>query len=420
VKEPDIVVEHRDQLVYLLTEAAEIEHGLMCCYLFSAFSLKRGAEDGLTPDEAAAVARWRRVILDVAVDEMLHLAVVSNLLTAIGAVPHLHRANFPVAPGYHPAGIVVSLAPFDAETLDHFIFLERPEGAEGEAVADGAGFAAPLPYERVASRDRLVPSAQDYATVGHLYRGISDGFGQLAGRMGEGALFIGEPRAQVGPDIFSMTGFAPVTDVASAQRAIGIIVEQGEGSPGHHERSHFNRFCAVRDEHRALLAARPAFAPAHPVAKNPVMRSPPDPRGRVHITDPRATGVLDIANAIYLLALHALSRGFGHADDPPAARRVLFDAAIDLMQTLTPVAELLCRLPAGPAHPGVNAGFTFTVHRSAPNLGDHRAAWVLLAERSRAIAAVAQRAGAAIDPSLATAAARLLDVATRLDGAAPG
>lgn len=41
MNEPEIVVGHREQLLYLLTEAAEIEHGLMCCYLYAVFSLKR-------------------------------------------------------------------------------------------------------------------------------------------------------------------------------------------------------------------------------------------------------------------------------------------------------------------------------------------------------------------------------------------
>jgi CDGSH-type Zn-finger protein len=31
----------REQLLYWLHEAAEIEHNLMCCYLYAAFSLKR-------------------------------------------------------------------------------------------------------------------------------------------------------------------------------------------------------------------------------------------------------------------------------------------------------------------------------------------------------------------------------------------
>jgi len=34
--------------VYLLGQACELEHGLMCEYLYAQFSLKRGLDEGLT------------------------------------------------------------------------------------------------------------------------------------------------------------------------------------------------------------------------------------------------------------------------------------------------------------------------------------------------------------------------------------
>src|SRR5438552_1480486 len=123
------VIENREQLLNLLAEAAEIEHNLMCCYLYAAFSLKESTAEDLTPGELAAVQRWRGQIIHVGIDEMAHLALVANLTAALGGVPHLGRPNFPIAPGYHPAGIVVKLAPFNAATLQHFIYLERPEGS---------------------------------------------------------------------------------------------------------------------------------------------------------------------------------------------------------------------------------------------------------------------------------------------------
>src|SRR5579864_3830767 len=119
-----IHVRTREDVLYLLAEAAEIEHNLMCCYLYAAFSLKRPGEGALSAEEAAAVARWRTMIMSVAIEEMTHLTLASNLTAALGGRPHFGRPNFPVAPGYHPADIVVRLAPFNMDTLDHFIFLE--------------------------------------------------------------------------------------------------------------------------------------------------------------------------------------------------------------------------------------------------------------------------------------------------------
>ena len=85
----------REGLIHALYEAAELEHNLMCTYLYAAFSLKTDEADGLSKDEVAAVARWRRVILDVAVDEMGHLVAVWNITAALGGSPRFGRGNFP-------------------------------------------------------------------------------------------------------------------------------------------------------------------------------------------------------------------------------------------------------------------------------------------------------------------------------------
>ena len=64
--EEPFVIEHREALIYMLCEAAELEHGIMCQYLFAASSLKQGEDEGLTADELEAVLGWRRVISHVA------------------------------------------------------------------------------------------------------------------------------------------------------------------------------------------------------------------------------------------------------------------------------------------------------------------------------------------------------------------
>src|SRR3954465_3765346 len=86
--EAPFVVEHREALIYMLCQAAELEHGIMCQYLFAAFSLKQREDEGLTADELETVTRWRKVIAHVASEEMLHLALVHNILSAVGAAPH--------------------------------------------------------------------------------------------------------------------------------------------------------------------------------------------------------------------------------------------------------------------------------------------------------------------------------------------
>src|SRR5690242_5604635 len=174
--EAPFVIEHREALIYMLCEAAELEHGIMCQYLFAAFSLKQRADEGLTADELAAVDRWRKNISHVATEEMLHLALVHNLLSAVGAAPHFGRPNLP-APAYHyPAGVNLTLVPFGEQALQHFIFLERPEGMEYEG-AEGLDMPVHEAVPLMAERD-IVPQPQDFGTVGHLYRSIEQGLAQ--------------------------------------------------------------------------------------------------------------------------------------------------------------------------------------------------------------------------------------------------
>jgi hypothetical protein len=138
--EAPFVIEHREALIYMLYEAAELEHGIMLQYLFAAFSLKQSADEGLTDDELAAVQRWRKVIAHVATGEMLHLALVQNVLSAIGSAPHFSRPNLPAPASHFPAGVRLALVPFGEEALRHFLFLERPEGmGESEGRNDDIG-----------------------------------------------------------------------------------------------------------------------------------------------------------------------------------------------------------------------------------------------------------------------------------------
>ena len=414
MNEPDIVVGHREQLLYLLTEAAEIEHGLMCCYLYALFSLKRD-DPGWQDAERDAVERWRQALLAVARDEMTHLGLVSNLMVALGSSPHYLRSNFPVSAGYHPAGVVVALAPFDEATIDHFVFLERPEGVE---LPDGAGFDPSLLYERGARKGRLVPSAQDYATVGHLYRGIRSGIESLAAAHGEAALFLGDRRAQLGPAQMPMMGLRPVTDLASALRAIDTIVAQGEGSSLDDPSSHFRRFVAVRDELRALRRANPSFSPAHAAARNPVMRRPPDPTGRVWICAEPAASVLDVGNATYSLLLRslgALSQQLGAGDE---TRSLAVDLALVTMRAMTVIGELLTTLPANDHDGSVRAGLTFTLSRSIHSLSSAPAALRVLAEEARLLANAQREHVAVLDVRIAPLAERLTRLADDLTRAA--
>jgi hypothetical protein len=90
---PNLKHATRESLLHGLYEAAEIEHNLMCTYLYAAFSLKSGVDEGLSATEADVVGRWLREIVSVAIDEMSHLTAVWNITSALGGVPRFGRTR---------------------------------------------------------------------------------------------------------------------------------------------------------------------------------------------------------------------------------------------------------------------------------------------------------------------------------------
>jgi CDGSH-type Zn-finger protein/uncharacterized Fe-S cluster protein YjdI len=371
---------HREQLIGMLCEAAEIEHCLMCTYLYAAFSLKQSLDEDLTPDELLAVRRWRAEIIRIATDEMLHLALVNNLLIALGARPHYRRFNFPIASHLFPADIAVALLPFDEATLDHFVYLERPQGAPDH---DGNTLEK-ITFPRIAIANRLMAFADDYATVGELYESIEHSFAYLIEQCGADAVFLGPVCAQLTVQDFRLRGLCTVSSLQDVHAAVELIRHQGEGSATDSSESHYARFCAIRAEWRALAAARPAFAPARPVARNPVMRSPMA-LDRLQIVAEPASQLLDVANAAYGLMLRQLALMSDEALCPADMRQRVGNQSLDLMHLIAELGTHLTTLPASPDN-DARAGITFTVSRSALSFQSPKSAAALMAERYEEIA----------------------------------
>jgi hypothetical protein len=389
VREPPIVIPNRKELTYLLCQAAELEHALTCEYLYAAFSLKQRPDERLRPEQLEAVERWRRVILGVATQEMLHWALVNNLLTAVGSAPYVSRPHLPHRARGYPAGVQFELVAFGERALRHFLYLERPEGVELE---DAEGFeVAGEPLMAMAETD-IVPWGQEWATVGHLYRAIEQGLDGLAARLGEDGLFIGPERAQATSAAFGWPDLHPVVDLASAHAAIDRIVVQGEGCRGDWTSAHYGQFLAVLDEYLALRAADPAFEPAHPAVPGGVR--PVDGVAFEHrITDPVTAAVTDLFNAVYDLVLQLIVRYFAAGDESDAACVGLAQGSVALMfGAIKPLGLHLATLPLGPELPGATAGPNFQLaYRSSFLLPHRRAAWIRFVERLDELAAFAER-----------------------------
>ncbi|HWW25033.1 MAG TPA: ferritin-like protein, partial [Caulobacter sp.] len=354
----------REKIVHALYEAAELEHCLMCAYLYAMFSLRDGEAEGLKPEEAEAVAGWRQTILGVSVGEMSHLIAVWNITAALGAAPRFGRENLPLDPGALPANLIVRLAPFSEAVIEHFIYLERPEET---TEPDDPSFQPVELFSRRAPGVSLTPTGYQYRSVGEFYEEIAADLRRLTAQIGEKAVFCGDPGLQLTQADSKLPGANPVTSLDSALAAIEHIILEGEGAPRHRENSHYERFRRIRAEMRALKAKNPAFSPAHPSAENPVLRRPPKPEGHVWLHDREAVATVDLANAVYVLMLRLLAGAY--VLPTGADEKLLYvRSAVGLMQALTHLAERAARLPAGPSAPDLNAGVSFTAPRNAAAL----------------------------------------------------
>jgi hypothetical protein len=378
--EPPLPIESREELVYLLGEACEIEHGLMCEYLYAQFSLKRTVDEGLTPEQLGRVQAWETALVDVIKQEMLHLALATNILTAVGAAPHFERPNLPILSRWYPPEVQIAFLPFGEQALRHFMYLERPEGM---ALADAEGFMVQPASGALAALDRpLVGVPEEWRTVGHLYRGIEAGLADLCRRYGEDAVFIGPPAAQAVTATFEWKELTAVTDLASASRAIELIVEQGEGARGDWVRSHFGKFVGILEDLIAMQAADPGFDPARPVVPAYV-RLPPDVASGALIEEPRTARVADLCNGLYEVILQVLSRYYMHHGETPAELETLARTAKHLMNwVMRNLCPVLTTLPIGPSYPDRTAGPTLEIVRPAYFVLPHReAAWKIISER---------------------------------------
>lgn len=356
--QPD-VVDTRSELLSLLTEAAELEHGLACAYLYAAFSMRQEISEGLSWEEQQIAKRWAAQIYFVASQEMLHLAQVWNLLTSIGGAPYYLRPNLPQSKKYYPLSLPLELLPFSARTMETFIQFEHPRDVQ-----------APLPTG---------PEFR-YNTIGQLYSLIRSGFM----RMDASELFIGARSGQATSEVVHFPDIIPVYDRASALRAIDRITEQGEGANVNVRDCHFAIFCQIRDElnSRPFNAVRPSLA--NPVAR----RRPEQAEDQVNeIRHPYSRAVAEFFDDVYAHMLRMLSDAFERPGEPKLAQ-LFSQIAIEMMVTcVKPLGEALTLLPANNEGGTAGAPFSLSRHLSLPT--DGLVAWTLAKERLDVLSATA-------------------------------
>lgn len=355
----------RARIVELLSVAAQIEHAVCCQYLFAAYSMKGlPGEPGCSYAQLEQLRRWKGTVLSIARMEMEHLAIVNNLLTAIGELAQFQRPGFPTAPGAFPVDHSFSLRAFGLETLGDFALIEFPDhptAIEHEFVQFLD--ASPLPADQALAR-RIGDGRQlRENSLSALYEELVALLRSLDAA-GATALFVGASSAQVtGTTLFPTTPPQPpnvriydvlvtsVTDKSEAIAAVEQIRREGEGSVSRaaQDAGHFARFVGVYEELSLAQRADEAFVPSRLVVDNPVA----GPRTAAH--SPFAT-VVERTTAIHAMqaydlaydaCLRLLSWLFTQAPGDPGYL-VLQDIVFFPMMTLVlrPLGDLLTLLPA--------------------------------------------------------------------------
>ena len=371
-------IKSRSDLLKLLCEAAELEHGIACSYLYAGFSLKRDlSEGGMTWQEQQMVRRWASQIYFIASQEMLHLALVWNLTTAIGGTPYYLRPNFPQDSKYYPNRARLALEPFGVECLRRFIQYERPAAFRAE---DEVRALLTIPGEDAADIK--------FGTIGELYALIESGFKSIPREQ----LFIGSPAQQMTRDLAHFPDLVAVTDRDTALKAIHTITHQGEGTLKDRDDSHFGAFVSMLKELLDSKLHGANFAPARPALVNPDSGlgrgygAPANP-----IEHPLTQQVAGLFDSAYGLMLRTLAWSFEVENTGiEATVKEFCRMAIDFMpRVLLPLGEGLMLMPAGESYRGRTAGpgFGLTRHVMLPTAADN--ARILCQERLQELSQIA-------------------------------
>jgi hypothetical protein len=372
------LIDTRQEVIYALNEAAEIEHGFMIQYIFAAMSMKKYINEKITGEQQELIRKWESDILSVAREEMAHLGTVCNLLSAVGGAPHFERPNFPQkATQYYPFDFVLSR--FSDESLYRFIRFELPKGE-------------PLPPPpKQLSKSKLfalfpiAPDPIEYDYLGELYNKIRYGFNTLP----EDDLFIGPKGSQDSEYWSQRMEILRVTDRRSANTAIDFIIEGGEGSPGNREGSHYETFLTMRNELN-LQSEEESFDPSRPVVLNPrtriIHRNAPIQGTIIEYADSKK--VAELFNMYYELSLLILSQLYSFGGESLGERDILRQSSRQLMtMAIRPIAEILTTMPATNEPNDGNAGPPFELYGDLQLYTQESSRWIILNERFESIIA---------------------------------
>lgn len=178
-----------DYIRQLLQTCVEIEHSTIPLYLTACYSMRN-------------TSTWEHgIIQGIAIEEMLHMTNVANVLNAIGGAPSIDSPSFiPTFPIDIPViNITAGVRPFGRDATNTFEQIETT-------------------YETTKTIT---------ATYSYIARMLVD----LTIKYGEKAVFSGDPALQVSVSTHGGESSRVITGLASAVSALHGVSDQGSGCP---------------------------------------------------------------------------------------------------------------------------------------------------------------------------------------------
>jgi hypothetical protein len=260
----DPTLDLRDEAVFLLHAAAEVEHALLVQYLYAAYSLR--ASGGATAP--ARLPEWRMQLLQVAREEMCHFISVQNLLRLIGGPLNFEREDFPFRSEIYP--FMMKLEPLTIDSVAKYVSAEMPKDLANRARNDTTGDPKLAAVRHILDTAQAANGGYAINQVGFLFSRLMDIFSALSedvfrietvgylARAEDWAIrrpaneitrFLVLPKL---PDHFDAMTDADKrkTLKAGAQHAIEQIALQGEGDedPTTGDQSHYDIFRSIYDD----------------------------------------------------------------------------------------------------------------------------------------------------------------------------
>ena len=327
----DDLTQRKQELQSYLLKAMELELSTLPPYLTALMSIK--------PESNFTAAS---LIHSVAMEEMLHMLLVGNLITSLGGKVEFTDANVPSYPlslefegqQFRDRKFNINLERFSPAAIDTFLKIEKPaELLRGDTKA-------------FVGAEMEIPGI----TIGRFYELIQTTLVELCDLYPTSTVFSGDINHQIGEDFYWKGDGSPIVvhDLVSANEAIETIITQGEGCPDSifdvdadyfgqtQDVAHYFKFKEIKHQRFYQQGVSPFDSPSgemfdmdydavHPIIANP--------SAKYYQNMPRLARLNRRFNEIYSLMLYQIAEAFNGTSE------ILYTAINNGMRNLRPLAE---------------------------------------------------------------------------------